>query len=798
MARQSGAVLFQKSGGRHTAKIIRRRASFTGSLDLTRLVPGCTLAALKQLTTMERLLKGFAAATLAITLALSTMGSALGVRAGGWGMMGDSGADEYRADDNRGGSYGSVTFNWIELLVRFRQVDFGEWGTRSAPRRTGYEFNWARSGATSRTLITQGQHTGLAAQVQAGLVDNVVMQIGANDFSTGGIYDEIYYGTLAGSELQSRLDAIYNDITLALKTVQDAGADNVFWNTVQDRGRGPVYAASFPDPARRQLVTDAIGQVNSRVRQFAQSRNIVCVDMDQLTGVLMSMIDANGKIHVGNEVLDFTVPGDEPHHAFLADAEHPGTVVEGILANFMLDAFNARGFAFTKFTTDELAGNAGLGVVEDHERPTVSVTSPANGATVTGTVTATATASDDIGVVGVQFRLDGVSFGPEDLSPPYTLTWNTAQTRKGTHLLSAMARDAAGSTRISSPITVTVSSSTGDKTAPQLTITAPASGATVSATVGITATASDNDRVSGVQFKVDGTNLGTEVTAPPYSRSWDSKSVGNGSHTISGVARDPAGNVTTRSVTVTVNNGDAPPTVSFTSPQSGATVSGTVSVSANATDDLGVVGVRFTVNGATVGSEDLSAPYTISWNTTGLANGQYTLGAVARDAGGKTTSTTRVVSVLNTVQTPASLPASGTSVVQGSFVSGSAASLSADDNNFLVTRSAFSGFSGVSQTELVFDGAGGSVSRLDLRVIAKSSTSSTRISLRLLNVTTGAWNEVKSATISTGESAITYNVTSSPGNYVDGSGRIRMRVYSSKFLSSHSVYLDLASINVVR
>ena len=67
-------------------------------------------------------------------------------------------------------------------------------------------------------------------------------------------------------------------------------------------------------------------------------------------------------------------------------------------------------------------------------------------------------------------------------------------------------------------------------------------GATVSGSVTVTANASDNGSVAGVQFKLDGANLGAEDTSAPYSISWDTFSAGNGPHTLSAVARDGAGN----------------------------------------------------------------------------------------------------------------------------------------------------------------------------------------------------------------------------------------------------------------
>src|SRR5205814_1183983 len=134
-----------------------------------------------------------------------------------------------------------------------------------------------------------------------------------------------------------------------------------------------------------------------------------------------------------------------------------------------------------------------------------------------------------------------------------------------------------------------------DATPPAVSITSPASGATVSGSVTVSASASDNVGVAGVQFLVDGANLGAEDTSSPYSVSWNTTTVANGSHTLTATARDAAGNRTTSSpVTVTVPTlHAAPPTFSITAPASGATVSGSVTVSASASDNVGVAGVQF-------------------------------------------------------------------------------------------------------------------------------------------------------------------------------------------------------------
>lgn len=107
-------------------------------------------------------------------------------------------------------------------------------------------------------------------------------------------------------------------------------------------------------------------------------------------------------------------------------------------------------------------------------------------------------------------------------------------------------------------VTYTVTGTTpgGDTTPPTVSLTSPISGATISGTVSVAANAADNVGVAGVQFKLNGVNLGAEITAPPYILSWNTTSVVNGMHVLSAVARDAAGNQTSaQNVSVTVSNG---------------------------------------------------------------------------------------------------------------------------------------------------------------------------------------------------------------------------------------------------
>ncbi len=93
----------------------------------------------------------------------------------------------------------------------------------------------------------------------------------------------------------------------------------------------------------------------------------------------------------------------------------------------------------------------------DNVAPSVSITAPAANATVANTVSVTASASDNVAVAGVQFKLDGVALGAEDTIPPYSLSWNTLSSSNGVHILSATARDGAGNVTTSANVSLTVS-----------------------------------------------------------------------------------------------------------------------------------------------------------------------------------------------------------------------------------------------------------------------------------------------------------------------------------------------------
>ena len=189
-----------------------------------------------------------------------------------------------------------------------------------------------------------------------------------------------------------------------------------------------------------------------------------------------------------------------------------------------------------------------------------------------------------------------------------------------------------------------------DVTAPLVSFSSPAAGATVKGTTSLYVGANDGVGVTQVEFYDGATLLGTDTTSP-YSYAWNTTGVANGAHTLTARAYDAAGNMNSATLSVTVNNPVADttaPTVSLTSPAAGALLTRgvTYTLTASASDNVGVARVEFLLDGALLGS-DTTAPYSLSWyNTTTV--GSHSLLARAYDAAGNVASSTAVtVSVQN-------------------------------------------------------------------------------------------------------------------------------------------------------
>jgi glucose/arabinose dehydrogenase/PKD repeat protein len=182
------------------------------------------------------------------------------------------------------------------------------------------------------------------------------------------------------------------------------------------------------------------------------------------------------------------------------------------------------------------------GGTSDTTPPTVSVTAPANGSTLNGTVNVTASAADNVGVAGVQFRLDGANLGTEDTASPYSVSWNTGTASNGSHQLTAVARDAAGNTTTSAIVNVTVQ--TADTQAPSVPTNLTATVASSTQIDLIWTASTDNFAVTGYRLErqITGGTF-TQIATPSGTTYSDSGLTPSTSYFYRVRATDSAGNL---------------------------------------------------------------------------------------------------------------------------------------------------------------------------------------------------------------------------------------------------------------
>ncbi len=175
----------------------------------------------------------------------------------------------------------------------------------------------------------------------------------------------------------------------------------------------------------------------------------------------------------------------------------------------------------------------------------------------------------------------------------------------------------------------------GDTQRPTVSIFNPARDATVDGWVTVDVNSTDNVGVTKVVLYAGSVKVG-EDTLAPYQFSWNSANENDGPVTLIAYGYDVANNEgSSGSHPVLVDNvpdapDNNPPTVSIVNPTNGSTVSRTVQVSVNASDDVSLSSVKLYIDGSLKASSNIS-PLAYSWNTRKVGSGAHTIKAVAVD-----------------------------------------------------------------------------------------------------------------------------------------------------------------------
>lgn len=300
-------------------------------------------------------------------------------------------------------------------------------------------------------------------------------------------------------------------------------------------------------------------------------------------------------------------------------------------------AFAANSELLTADTNTNLIGSAtakrGMRLTVDNIAPSVSITNPTANLSISrgSTVPINMSVSDVSPISKVEVLIDG-AIRATLTTAPYTYSWNTTGLSLGSHTIQARATDSIGNVGPSGTTTVNLV----DNTAPSVSITSPVAGASVAGTIAVNATASDGTNgtgISKVEFYVGTTLIGSDATSP-YSVSWNTTTVTDGSRALTARAYDgatPVNSQPSAAVTVNVSNDDTqPPTTPSNFRVSASTVN-TISLAWNAsTDNRGVTGYRISRGGTT-----LATVTGTTYTATGLqGSSSYTFTIVALDAAG--------------------------------------------------------------------------------------------------------------------------------------------------------------------
>jgi len=399
----------------------------------------------------------------------------------------------------------SGTFNWSTRIASFRFPSCGgtptpDFSVAAAPASLS-----VTQGASATSTITVSSVNGFSSAVSlvaTGLPSGVSASFSSNPVTPPANGSASSIVTLSASSTAATGPATVTvtgtsgatsrsaSISLTVNPAGGGGAQTAIFDSVLSAPKCGVVGSSCDSGATLLLGRDGKGpepnQPNTINGSCADGTSGIFHSDESNDRITVSTTDggpfAAGKtVRIDATVWAWTTPSsDHLDLFFAADATSPVWTLVGTLtptvagaqtlsASYTLPAGTLQAVR-AHFRYQGAATACSTGAFDDHDDlvfavtppapdttpPTVSITAPASGATVGGTTTVSATASDNVGVARVEFYVDG-ALKATDTTSPYSFAWDTTAYAAGSHDLVSKAYDAAGNVGTSATVTVTVS-----------------------------------------------------------------------------------------------------------------------------------------------------------------------------------------------------------------------------------------------------------------------------------------------------------------------------------------------------
>jgi hypothetical protein len=396
---------------------------------------------------------------------------------------------------------------------------------------------------------------------------------------------------------------------------------------------------TLADPAKRSFQIRAYDRAgnSSRTTWRTFRRWSVPIKINGFTATPASLPTGGGAVTLSWNVAYASVNSIDPGVGPLASSLNGsyGSKVVNVTANTTFTLTSSDPVRLTKTAT------ASVIVLADTTAPTVALSANPSAVVAPGGSTLNATATDATGVSRVEFYRGNTLIGT-DFSAPYQQALNFTLADIGSHAFTARAYDAANNVGSSAQLMVTVAP---DTTPPTISLSANPTAQQVPGSTTLTAVAADAFGISKVEFYRGATLIATDFSAP-YSHSVAFAAADVGSVSFTARAFDPQGNSSlSAAVVVSVSGDSTAPVVSLLASPGTVLLPGGTTLTATATDAVGVSKVEF-YRGATLIATDLAAPFTHDVSFTAADIGNVSFTAKAFDAqGNHATSAASVVAV---------------------------------------------------------------------------------------------------------------------------------------------------------